>query len=304
VFAHNEDRTIGAAVSGFLHQEALHANVIEVIVVCCACTDETVKIAMALAATDDRVRVVERSIRAGKVAAINEFIAAATGDVLVISGADVIPTYAVVDGLIQPMIIDPACGMTGPRIVGAIDDQARLSSRLHSLLWYLHHEIAARHPKLGETIAVRRSVIGEALPTAIHCDEVLIESVVTANGGCLTYVASASVSNFPPKNLRMLYSQRRRIACQHRAAIEHLEYRPSTTKLINLVRAACSVVRRLPGEVSTLALLGVVEIAARAHGRLDHWRGSSYDIWQTVDRLVPGRAESTQLLTASGRKGK
>ncbi|OKI99707.1 hypothetical protein AMK18_21690 [Streptomyces sp. CB01249] len=290
IFAHNEEHTVGRAIEAMLAQEPEQAKILEIFVLSCASTDSTVAAAEAYARHDARLTVVNRPKREGKLAAINDFLARATGDVLVIAGADLVVAPGLVERLVEPMRRDPRCGMTGPRI--ATHGTAGLTGRMHDLLWRMHHEIASMQPKLGEVVALRREFVPEGLPTGIHCDEVVMEAEVIRRGGLLAYVSEAEVRNFPPSDVREFYGQRRRIACQHRAADRRLSYRPATLRKRNVVRAALNVVREDPGRVLTLASLCGVELAARMQGAIDERRGRTYQVWSPVLREV--RVNATQ----------
>src|ERR1700735_812448 len=178
IFAHNESGTIAEAIGGFLNQDTALVRVAEIIVVCCNCTDNCMEIAKNCAEHNSRVQVIVRKEQNGKVAAINEFLSAASSATVILSGADVIAGRQLVDLLLRPMIQDARCAMTGPKVVSSVPPQRSLAARLHALLWQLHHEVAQYAPKLGETVAVRRSLLPSCLPAGIHCDEVLIEWLV------------------------------------------------------------------------------------------------------------------------------
>lgn len=286
IFAHNESETIAEAIEAFLQQDTALAQVAEILVVCCGCTDNTVEIATSCVERDSRVQVIVRKEQAGKVAAINEFLNAARSETVILSGADVIAGGQLVDSLVRPMIQDARCAMTGPKIVCTAPPQRSLAATLHALLWRLHHEVARYVPKLGETVAVRRSLLPPCLPSGIHCDEVLMEWLVLKQGGHLKYVTGAWVRNFPPRRIRHLYRQRRRIACQHVAARRILRYRPATSQFRNALLALIKVARTDWRTSACLAVLCVVELAARIHGRIDFQRGRRYRTWRAPERDV------------------
>ncbi|HUC27877.1 MAG TPA: glycosyltransferase [Streptosporangiaceae bacterium] len=278
IFAHNEQATIGQVVEGFLNQTVSSAALCDVVVVCCGCTDDTLPIAREIAARDPRVRLMVRPRREGKVSAINEFLGVVNAELLVLSGADVVPTNNAVELLLSPLVADKRCMMTGPRVVMASKlSPPRAVDRLHDLLWSLHHAVALQRPKLGELVAIRQDVLRHRLPPGIHCDEALMESMVAAQGGRMGYVADALVYNFAPTSVRELYQQRRRIAAQHEVLQRLRGYRPSTTDPQLIMRA----LRTMPGgRLPLVLLLILLEAAARLHGHWDVHCGRSYQLWR------------------------
>lgn len=278
IFAHNEQATIRQVVEGFLAQRISSAALCHVVVVCCGCTDDTLTIAKDIAGRDPRMRLLVRPRREGKVTAINEFLGVVNAELLVLSGADVVPTNNAVELLLSPLVADRRCMMTGPRVLMASKlSPPRAVDRLHDLLWSLHHAVALQRPKLGELVAVRRDVLRHRLPPGIYCDEALMESMVVAQGGRMDYVADALVYNFAPTSVRELYQQRRRIAAQHKVLQRMRGYRPSTTDPQLVVRA----LRTVPGDKLPLVLLLVLlETAARFHGHWDVHCGRSYQLWR------------------------
>lgn len=280
IFAHNEQATIRQVVEGFLAQRVSFAVLCEVIVVCCGCTDETVAIVRQIASRDPRVRLIARPRREGKVAAINEFLRVVESDLLVMSSGDVVPASNVVELLVSAFAADDLCMMTGPRVlVAARSHRRQLVDQLHDVLWALHHSVAVRCPKLGETVAVRRDVLGHRLPAGVHCDEALMESMVAEQGGRLGYVSEALVYNFAPASISELYRQRRRIAAQHRTLERLRGYRPATLDARLIVNA----LRTTPWtQVPLLLFLAALEAAARVHGYWDTCRGRSYRLWRVT----------------------
>src|SRR5579872_840285 len=194
VLAHNEHEMIAMTVNGFLGQLYGRTFVDEVIVIVSGSTDGTPEVVEAIAERDHRVRLVVQPERRGKVRAVEDFFQIARNDVCVESSGDVVPEPDLVERLCTPMLDDPTIGMTGPRVVSE-----RLSfsfvSRMHQVLWHLHDHVAAQSPKLGETYAVRRHLIGTLAPVA-GCDEVLVEAAVTDAGRVLHYARDAVVHNF------------------------------------------------------------------------------------------------------------
>jgi len=286
VFAHDEQSTIQQVVEGFLAQRVFSVELSDVIVVCCGCTDMTVPIVRRLAARDPRVRLVARARREGKVAAINEFLRVADADLLVLASGDVVPAEDLVELLVAPFLADDLCMMTGPRVlVSPGTSRRRLVDELHEALWSLHHAVSLRRPKLGEVVAVRRGALGPRLPSGVHCDEALMESLVAERGGRLGYVAEARAYNVAPAGIVELYQQRRRIAAQHRALRRLRGYVPATADPRLVVHALRTVA---PTRLASFAVLVALEAAARLHGGWDHRRGRSYRTWRAARTAPPG----------------
>lgn len=84
--AHNEESVIGQKIRNCLDLD-YPRDKFEIIVVCDGCTDATADVARR--ERDPRVRLIEYSPRRGKPAALNAACAAARGDILVFSDADV-----------------------------------------------------------------------------------------------------------------------------------------------------------------------------------------------------------------------
>lgn len=281
IFAHNEEDTIGPAIEGFLAQRTEVAEIAEILVVSCASTDRTVDRATRIALSNDVVRVIARPRREGKIAAINEFLAVAQGEVFVLASADVMVADDVVELFVRTFAADPDCAMVGPRVVPDLGGGTPLVARLHELLWHLHHHVALRRPKLGEVVAVRAAFVADGLGDLAHCDEVVLEAIVTRRAGRLVYVPDAVVVNYPPARLRDLYAQRRRIACQHRGARRLLGYRPATSAI------ARGFVTGLRPRWPLLFALAVLEVIARCHGRIDAAVGKRYRAWRSAERSLP-----------------
>jgi cellulose synthase/poly-beta-1,6-N-acetylglucosamine synthase-like glycosyltransferase len=282
IFAYNEEALIGHALHSFLHQQLRRVRIREMVVSSSGSTDQTSLIARRVAETVPILRVVDGPRRLGKLAAIAEFTRIATEEFVIIAAGDTVPAPDLVERLVRTLIDEPGCGMSGPRPVPAPQD-GRLVHRLNAVLWDLHHVVALRAPKLSEILAIRRDLV-LAIPQTAFCDEVVLESAVISKGAHLRYVPEAVVENFSPLLLSQFYGQRRRIHCQHLRAARALRYRASTFRLWSLVSPVASYVQSNPRELIHTTLVTAFEIAARIHGRIDHWRGLGYREWEPVRR--------------------
>jgi hypothetical protein len=162
------------------------------------------------------------------------------------------------------------------------------------VLWDLHHLVAVDHPKLGEMIAVSGDAVRQVTTQTVHCDEVLLESQVTRLGGRLVYLPECTVHNFSVVSLRLLFSQRRRIHCQHLTAKAELGYRPATFGAWRIGRAVISASKR--SNLKALLAMCLLEAAARIAGRLDFIRGEVYRVWTPTSATTAGATEAPSSL--------
>ncbi|MDA8038794.1 MAG: glycosyltransferase [Actinomycetota bacterium] len=297
VLAHNEHEMLAMTVNGFLAQLHGRTFVDEVVVIVSGSTDGTPRVAEEIAATDDRVRLVVQPERRGKLQAVEDFLHLARNDICVESSGDVVPDPDVVERLCFPLLEDPEVGMSGPRVVS---ERLSLSfvSRMHQVLWHLHDHVAAQSPKIGETFAVRRQLVGE-LPPVAGCDEVLVEAAVTAAGAKLVYARDAVVHNFAPTSLGEYFDHRRRIHLQHLLAAATISYRPSTFPLANCLRAIAIEATAHPSALPAIAACAVVEALARALARRDVAVGETALTWSRTasSRLTVQDALAERQLT-------
>jgi len=174
ICAYNEERDIGRLLERLLNQKTDIVDIREIIVVSSGSTDRTDEIVKAFSKRDSRVKLVTQPRRMGKASAVNEFLKRASGDVCVLESADTIPAQDAVEKLCRPFL-DPRVGMTGGRPI-PLNDEGTFIGFVGRLLWWLHHRISVRNPKLGELIAFRRVI--SSIPEDVVVDECYIEAVI------------------------------------------------------------------------------------------------------------------------------
>ena len=233
IMAYNEAGNMGRLLEALLRQRSSRSRLTEIIVVASGCTDGTEGIVGEFQEKDRRITLIREPVRRGKAAAINLFLGAATGDILVLESADTIPDEDTVDNLVAPFA-DPAVGMTGARPVPVNDESTFVGFAVH-LLWRLHHCIALNNPKLGEMVAFRNFVCH--IPEDSAVDEASIESIVTGARYRLHYVPEAVVRNKGPETIGDFLRQRRRIAAGHRKLALENRYEVSTTRSGTILKA-------------------------------------------------------------------
>ena len=278
IMAHNEASMIGHCIKGYLDQDA---DIREIIVVASGATDGTEEIVGLYATKDLRIRLISESERKGKLAAVQRFLGEATCDVCIVGSADVIPSRGSVAKL-SSALNNHDIAMAGPRVI-PLRSERNLIARVHSVLWKLHHEVAMRHPKVGEMFAVRRSMVSGITQVA-GCDEVIIEQRVTASGGKLAYVPDAVVFNLGPNTVSDYIQQRRRVHAQHLAVRQSLSYSPSTLQLRPLVIPLLQEPIKSPFKIPELLICIGLEVLGRFLGRSDFKKGLLHLTWVASKR--------------------
>jgi cellulose synthase/poly-beta-1,6-N-acetylglucosamine synthase-like glycosyltransferase len=232
IMAYNEESNLGRLLTAVIGERFPDGMLSEVIIVASGCTDRTEEISRAFVRRDRRVRLLVQDRREGKASAINLFLANARGSLLILESGDTVPEVGALSKLVAPFA-DPRVGMTGARPI-PVNDASTFMGYTVQLMWRLHHQIALRHPKLGEVVAFRNIVSGIPRDTAV--DEASIEAIITGAGLELRYVSEAIVRNKGPENVRDFLKQRRRIAAGHLYLMRGHAYTVSTTDPVNILR--------------------------------------------------------------------
>jgi cellulose synthase/poly-beta-1,6-N-acetylglucosamine synthase-like glycosyltransferase len=239
IMAYNEEENIGKLLDALLHQELSEIEIIEIIVVCSGCTDNTENIVQEFINIDKRIKLISQEEREGKASAVNLFLKSAKGDVCVLESADTLPTSSTVEELVKPFL-NSSIGMTGAHPIPVNDPKTFLGFTNH-LLWNIHHKLALKHPKLGEMVAFRNIVDSIPIDTAV--DEVSIEAKIKEEGYILKYVPSAVVYNKGAENITDFLKQRRRIYAGHLWVKKYYKYTASTMNPFRILLLVISEVK-------------------------------------------------------------
>lgn len=232
-------------------------------------TDKTVEIAQSF----PKVKLMLQEKREGKTSAINLALKDIESDIIVLQSADTIPGVMCYQNLLKPFA-DPQIGMTGVQPIPV--NTHGLAGQMGQLLWRAHHQAALRSPKLGECVAFRR-VFQRLEKRGASVDEASIERQIVEAGYTLKYCPDAIVFNQPPKTLRDLWKQRKRIARGHRA-LRGLGYTVATDSLFRSFQATWQASRKTPYGLTVLISLALMELAAR----LQAFKSEEV-IWQTAE---------------------
>jgi len=180
----NEQQRIRARIENLLEQD-YPRHLIEVVVVCNGCTDDTEAIVRAMETTEEGVHAIVSPAEGGKAEALNRGIAAAGGEVIVFGDARQQFESDVLEQL-TAWLADPTVGaVSGRLVIGAADHAA-----VRGVQRYWQLEVALRRAEsetgsvvgaTGAVYAIRRSSY-EPLPSGVILDDVLTPMRVVLSG--------------------------------------------------------------------------------------------------------------------------
>ncbi len=276
VMAYNEEKIIGRCLDALLGQKLKSGHIKEIIVVSSGSTDRTDAIVEEYSKRDSRIKLLVQKKRMGKAAAINDFLADASGDIAVLESADTVTDQHTVEELLKPFA-DSSIGMAGVHPVPVNDRSTFVGYCVHRL-WELHHEMALDHPKCGEMVAFRNLVPRISKYTAV--DEAAIEGIITKHGLKLAYAPDAMLQNKGPENLGDFIKQRRRIASGHRHLAASMGHEVFTNSASNIFKYVRKTQEWNPKALMYMGMLMGVEAFARTMGIVDFYlRDKNPFIW-------------------------
>lgn len=292
IMAYNEEANIGRLLEAVVSQKFKEVALTEIVVVASGCTDNTEAIVLDWAKRDSRVRLISQEKRAGKAAAINDYLPKAQEKILVLCSADLLPEPEAIERLVAPFA-DPEVGMTSSRPVPVNDPRQFMGYAAH-MLWNLHHAINMKSFKAGEMIAIRK--IFERIPYHTAVDEASMEPVIRGQGYQAQYVPTAIVYNKGPETVDDFLRQRRRIYAGHLAVRDTLGYNVST---MSPRKIFFTLLRNLDWRPRpfcwTWAVVGL-EAYGRVLGLRDYKKRRNHAIWEMA-------TTTKQLKTAAASKG-
>jgi len=276
IMAYNEEANIGRLLEAVVSQKFKEVALTEIVVVASGCTDNTEAIVLEWAKHDSRIRLISQEKRAGKAAAINDYLPRAQEKILVLCSADLLPEPEAIERLVAPFA-DPEVGMTSSRPV-PVNDESQFMGYAAHMLWGLHHAINMKSFKAGEMIAIRK--IFERIPYHTAVDEASMEPVIRGQGYQAKYVPTAIVYNKGPETLADFLRQRRRIYAGHLAVRDTLGYTVST---MNARRILVLLLRNLDWRplpfIRTWAVVGL-EAYGRLLGLRDYKKRRNHQVWE------------------------
>lgn len=280
IMAYNEAANIGRTLRS-LQRQTIAPRIGRIIVVASGCTDATCSIVAEMAAADPRIVMVEETVRAGKTAAINTFLAAVRESIVVIPSADLVLEPETLERLIAPLA-DPRVGMVGAHPVPTNDGDTFIGFAVN-VMWELHHRIASVQPKMGELIAFR-NVLGELDPSVLS-DELSIENRIRATGLRIAYAPDARVYNHGPETLREFVTQRERWCVANMQIERDFATRVSTLSLKNVLRAVRELIVERRPRLDWLVMAAALEAWCRLRAYVSFAvmrQGDRYRMWEPL----------------------
>jgi cellulose synthase/poly-beta-1,6-N-acetylglucosamine synthase-like glycosyltransferase len=206
--AYNEERVIAAKVANTLRLD-YPADLLEVLVVADGATDATASEALAAGAS-----VAFEPVRRGKSDAVNRGVAAASGEVVVLTDAN----CSLACGALRAMLTlfaDPAVGVVSgeKRVVGhgVHGEGESLYWRLESAVKRRESVIGATMGAPGELLAIRRSAF-RPLPPGVINDDYQLVCQVLADGWLVRYAPEAAAYEAVSASAGDEWERRSRIA--------------------------------------------------------------------------------------------
>ncbi|MBK8047304.1 MAG: glycosyltransferase [Anaerolineales bacterium] len=263
--AYNEEKNIGPLLDALIDQHVHDVEIVEIIVVASACTDQTVPIVREFMAIDSRVKLIEQERREGKTSAINLFLQATQCEICVLESADTIPHEYAVEHMVR-MFKDPNVGMVGAQKV-AVNTPDHITGLLSHLRLRMEHELCLEIPRLGEMIAFRK--VFDQIPTDVAMDEAFVEALVIRKGMLVKYAPDAIVYNTGPTTVSDFIRQRRRNHAGHLYLRHKYGYRVSSIDNSRVGRIAFKELWGIVRLVWVLFLLAFIEGWSRLLGWYD-----------------------------------
>ncbi len=279
VCAYNEERNIAQSLNSIVGQREQDFKLEEIIVISSGSTDRTDQIVEEMGNADGRLVLVKQKERSGKNSAVNEFMARAKGDVLVLVNADNILEPDSLKKLIAPFQ-DPHVGMVGGHPIPSNEKGTIAGFAVH-MLWDMHHRLSLIYPKAGELVAFRKPQM--ALPTTLQSDEDIIRMELERKGLRTVYASEAIVHNKGPTTVRDFFKQRTRVNIGEKYMKRIYDFEIPTWNARYLFASYLGFLRdnrrHLPKILAAIALEAMARLYATVYVALD--RGDKA-VWSQV----------------------
>jgi cellulose synthase/poly-beta-1,6-N-acetylglucosamine synthase-like glycosyltransferase len=187
---------------------------------------------------DERIEAIIEGSRRGKANALNSIfkMARESADVLVLVNADALPKRGSIAKLLSRLASSKAGAVFAQPV--PYGDFHGICDGIVNVIWRLHHAISLyQEPKLsGELCAIRTSCL-QGIPENVATDEPYIELAIRKQGYDILYVPDALVYIRCPTNAVDLLKQRKRIWIGHMQLQNATDFKVSTSRFWNVLRA-------------------------------------------------------------------
>lgn len=304
VTVYNEEKNIGSLLEALRDQHLHKVEIVEIIVVASACTDQTVAIVEEHAQRDARVKLFEQENREGKTSAVNLFLANAQCEICVLESGDTLPHEYAVEHMVR-MFADPSVGMVGAQKM-AVNTPDHIVGLLSHIRLRMEHTLCLEIPRLGEMIAFRK--VFDAIPEDIAMDEAFVEAIVVDQGMTVRYAPDAIVYNTGPTTIPDFVRQRRRNHAGHLYLKHKYGYAVSSIQNRKVLRVALNEVWGVVKLLWVLFLLAFLEGWSRLLGWYDFAiKRDRHVVWkmawtqkQDVDEVRRTTQENASSFTVRG----
>ena len=273
----------------------------KVVLVASDCTDETLRIARRIAASDTRLRLIEQEKRAGKADAINEIFKHTEGDFLVYVNADALIGTDSIPILLKSIEDDDGIGFVSGKPVfarprGVISDVLDVMWTSFNLLSSDPSQSEQTNHGTDELMVIRSDLLSE-LPPGVVNDGAYIAGRIRERGFRIAFQPEAVVQIDVPRRMIDLIRQRRRILFGHIQVKRLLGKAPRTVETMMFFSPAQSfeiVIRMLaskPKRVLVLPVAAVGELIAVAGALWDTFVSKpDHAIWKRYEQGGPRAA--------------
>jgi poly-beta-1,6-N-acetyl-D-glucosamine synthase len=267
----------------------------KVVLVASDCTDETLRIARRIAASDPRLRVIEHEKRTGKADALNEIFRNTEGDFLVYVNADALIGPDSIPILLKSIEEDDGIGFVSARPVfsrpgGIISDVLDVMWTSFNLLSSDPSQSKQTNHGTDELMAIRSDLLSD-LPPGVVNDGAYIAGRIRELGFRVAFQPDAVVQIDVPRRMIDLIRQRRRILFGHIQVKRLLGKAPRTVETMMFFSPSQSlaiVVRMLaynPRRVLVLPVAAVGELIAVAGALWDTFVSKQeHAIWRRYEQ--------------------
>jgi len=277
--AYNEESNISGFLSACLSSKGSNFDLSEVVVVASGCTDRTTNIVKQFALAHPKVRLIIQPERTGKVSALLEGLKSIQSDVVLVEGADTLPSPEAFNR-IASCFQDPRVDLVGTHPVPVAESPTTVYE-VSKVMWDLHDEISAMSLKIGEAYAFRAG--GRLRLERCEDDDSFFSAIAHTGQVTSRYARDAIIWTRVPGNLHDLWSYRFRIArlIARRRRLNGLT--PSTWEPALLLRVLARYVNDHPRRSLATVLAIGLEIAARISATFTVLlRRTPLDIWRPI----------------------